>query len=92
MTMAAIDRARVNAEGLAISDITLVELATLAKKKRITLGYSVEAFLKEVEQRFVVVAISAIACARAMALPKGFPNDPADRIIAATALVNGLVL
>ncbi len=88
----AIDEARKNADGLAISDITLLELATLATRGRIHLDISLESFLQEVEARFVVLPISGRACARAMGLPSTYPKDPADRVIAATALVEGLSL
>ena len=89
---AAIDHARQDGDGLAISDITLLELATLASKGRIRLDISLESFLGEVEARFVVLPISGRACVRALGLPAGYPKDPADRIIAATALVEGLSL
>lgn len=89
---AAIDEARKNADGLAISDITLLELATLASKGRIQLDISLESFLQEIESRFVVLPISGRACARAIGLPATYPKDPADRVIAATALVEGLSL
>ena len=89
---AAIGEARKNADGLAICDITLLELATLASKGRIRLDVGLESFLKEVESRFVVLPISGSACARAMGLPAGYPKDPADRMIGATALVEGLSL
>jgi PIN domain nuclease of toxin-antitoxin system len=88
----AIEDARKNGDGLAISDITLLELATLATKGRIRLDISLESFLQEVESRFVVLPISGGACARAMSLPATYPKDPADRMIAATALVEGLSL
>jgi PIN domain nuclease of toxin-antitoxin system len=88
----AIDDARKNADGLAISDITLWELATLASKGRIRLDISLESFLEEVEARFVVLPVSGRACARAMGFPASYPKDPADRIIGATALVEGLSL
>lgn len=88
----AIDDARKNADGLAISDITLLELATLVSKGRIRLDISLESFLQEVEARFVVLPISGRACARAMGFPASYPKDPADRIIGATALVEGLSL
>jgi PIN domain nuclease of toxin-antitoxin system len=88
----AIDEARKNADGLAISDITLLELATLATKGQIHLDISLESFLQEVESRFVVLPISGRTCARAMGLPATYPKDPADRVIAATALVEGLTL
>jgi len=41
----AIDDARKSAAGLAISDITLLELATLVSKGRIRLDISLESFL-----------------------------------------------
>lgn len=89
---AAIDAARRNDEGLAISGISLLELATLASKGRVSLSISLESFLVEVESRFVVLPITARICARAMALPSTFPHDPADRIICATAAVEGMAL
>jgi PIN domain nuclease of toxin-antitoxin system len=89
---AAIDDARKNGDGLAISDITLLELATLTSKSRIQLDISLESFLQEVESRFVVLPISGRACVRAIGLPATYPKDPADRIIGATALVEGLTL
>jgi PIN domain nuclease of toxin-antitoxin system len=88
----AIEEARNNAEGLAISDITLLELAALASKDRIHLEISLESFLQEVEARFVVLPVTGRACARAIGFPASYPKDPADRIIGATALVEGLRL
>jgi PIN domain nuclease of toxin-antitoxin system len=89
---AAINDARQSGEGLAISDISLLELATLASKRRIRLDISVESFLREVEARFVILPISGRACVRVLGLPAAYPKDPADRIIGATALVEGLPL
>lgn len=89
---AAINDARQKGEGLAISDITLLELATLSNKGRIRLNISLESFLSEVETRFIVLPITGRACVRVLALPKAYPKDPADRIIGATALVEGLPL
>lgn len=89
---AAIDDARQKGDGLAISDITLLELATLSSKGRIRLNLSVESFLHEVEARFIVLPISGRACVRALGLPAAYPKDPADRIIGGTALVEGLAL
>ncbi len=89
---AAIDEARGLRDGLAISDFTLWEVGTLASKGRIHLGISLESFLREIEARFVVLPITGRACARAMSFPTTYPKDPADRIIGATALVEGLSL
>jgi PIN domain nuclease of toxin-antitoxin system len=89
---AAIDEARQNGGGLGISDITLLELAMLSSKGRVRLNISLESFLREVETRFVVLPISGRICVRALELPTAYPKDPADRIIGATALVEGLSL
>ncbi len=69
-----------------------MELAALASKGRIHLDISLESFLQEVEARFVVLPISGRACVLSLELPPSYPKDPADRIIAATALVEGLPL
>jgi PIN domain nuclease of toxin-antitoxin system len=89
---AAINDARENGDGLAISDITLLELTMLSRTGRIHLDISLESFLREIEARFVVLPISGRACVRALALPATYPKDPADRIIGATAIVDGMSL
>ena len=88
----AIDRSRQEGTGLAVSDITLLEITLLSGKKRIHFTPSLEAFLTEVETRFIVLPISARICVRSSSLPSSYPNDPADRIIGATALSEGLPL
>ena len=89
---ATINDARQNGDGLAISDITLLELTTLSRKARIRLDISLESFLHELEARFIVLPISGRACVRALALPATYPKDPADRMIGATAIVEGMSL
>ena len=89
---AAIRDARNNGEGIAISDISLLELSTLVSKGRVRLQIGLESFLQEVEARLVVLPITGRVCARALRLPPNYPKDPADRIIGATALVEGLPL
>ena len=87
-----IDESRGNGTGLAISTMTLLEIATLFGKRRFNLALSLESFLDEVERRFVVLPINARTCARILSLPAGYPKDPADRVIGATALVEGMSL
>ena len=89
---AVIDEARGNGEGLAISAMTLVEISNLFGKRRFDLAMSLESFLDEVERKFVVLPINARTCARMLTLPAGYPKDPADRVIGATALVEGMSL
>jgi len=87
-----IEEERKRGESLAICDITLMEVATLQSKGRINLSVGLESFLQDIESRFTVLSITGRACARAVALPKTYPKDPADRIIGATALVEGMPL
>ena len=88
----AIEQSRNNGDGLGISGITLLEIARLEKKRRITLHSTLETFLCEIEARFIVLPITGALCARAMGLAAYFPSDPADRLIVATALLEGIPL
>lgn len=90
--LASIEESRHHNEALGVSDITLLEIATSASKGRIKLDSSLETFLSEVEARFVVLPITARISARAVGLPASYPKDPADRVIGATALVEGVPL
>jgi PIN domain nuclease of toxin-antitoxin system len=67
-------------------------LTTLACEGRIRLSISLESFLQEVESLFIVLPISGRICVRAVEFPAIYPPDPADRIIGATALAEGLPL
>jgi PIN domain nuclease of toxin-antitoxin system len=87
-----IEGTRHSGQGLAISDITLLEIAVIESKGRIKLNASLETFLNEVETRFVVLPITGQVCVRALGLPAAYPKDPADRVIGATALVEGVPL
>ena len=89
---AVIEEARRNGAGLAISAMTLVEISTLFGKRRFHLAVSLESFLDELERKFVVLPINARVCARISTLPGNYPKDPADRVIGATALVEGMGL
>ena len=89
---AAIDEARQNQQAISVSDFTMFELAMLSRKKRVGLNISLESFLFEVEQRFVILPITRDVCVQTLAFPRKYPRDPADLIIGATAVVNGLTL
>lgn len=88
----AIENEREKHRGIAISAVTLYEAAMLAAKGRIDLRTSVESFLDEVETQFVVKPITGRICAMATVLPDRYPRDPMDRLIGATAIVDGLTL
>lgn len=88
----AIGEARQTVRGLAISDFTLFELSMLFRKKQFMLAVTPEAFLSEVERRFVILPITANIALQALELPASYPQDPADRIIGATALIEDIPL
>lgn len=88
----AIRKARDQRGGLAISAVSLYEIAMLVAKGRIELQTSAGSFLDEVEARFIVKPITARICAETMRLPAIYPKDPMDRLIGATAIVEGLTL
>ena len=92
VAQAAIDEARQNQQALSISDFTMFELVMIFRKNRIGLNISLESFLFEVEQRFVILPITRDVCVQTLAFPREYPRDPADLIIGATAVVNGLTL
>jgi PIN domain nuclease of toxin-antitoxin system len=87
-----IEDARREDSGLAVSDITLLEIARLGSHGQINLIPDARTVLGEVERRFVVLPITASIACQAYELPSSYPKDPADRIIGATALVEGLTL
>jgi len=89
---AAIENARNQARGLAVCDITLVEIAQLARHGRINLIPDAETVLSEVVLHFVILPITARIAMHAFALPARYPKDPVDRVIGATALVENIPL
>ncbi|HEY3972038.1 MAG TPA: type II toxin-antitoxin system VapC family toxin [Candidatus Sulfotelmatobacter sp.] len=87
-----IEDARRQDRGLAVSDITFLEIARLGSCGQINLIPDAETVLAEVERRFVVLPITANIALQAYELPSRYPKDPADRIIGATALVEDIPL
>ena len=88
----AIGKAREKDRGLAVSCITLVEIVRLSSHGRIHLTPSVETVISQIEHRFVVLPITGNIALQAFELPVGYPKDPVDRIIGATALVEDIPL
>ncbi len=62
------------------------------ERKRIEIKTSLEKYLEEIEGRFVTKHVTSAIAAKAVRFPKEYPGDPLDRIIAATACVEGLDL
>jgi len=78
--------------GLAIAAITLLELAWLAEKGRVETTLSVESFVQQCAAKMTVLPITPEIAARAVSFPESYPKDPQDRLIGATALVEGIQL
>jgi PIN domain nuclease of toxin-antitoxin system len=87
----AIARAR-EEDGVAISDKTLWELAMMVSRKRIALDEPLREFLLSVERYARVFPLDTAVAERSVRFGANFPSDPADRIIAATAIVHGMKL
>ena len=87
----AIRRAR-HSGGIAVSAITVWELASLLAKGRVraygTLEASIQVFLDDVAVRPITPEI----CALGTSFPDDYSHDPADRIIGGTARAEGLTL
>jgi PIN domain nuclease of toxin-antitoxin system len=88
----AIEEARKKGHGLAVCGITLVEIARIVSHGRIKVTPDAETFLAEVERSFVVLPITANIALQSSDLPSSYPNDPVDRIVGATALVEDIPL
>jgi len=79
---------------VAISAITLWEMAMLAARGRIGIGESLGGWLEEIESHplVVVLPLTARIAAESVRLGPDFHNDPADQLIVATARLHGLHL
>ena len=87
----AIRRAR-RRGGIAVSAITVWELASMLARGRIRRAGTIESSLEMLLQDIVVVPITPRVCALGAQFPNDYPGDPADRIIGGTALSEGLTL
>jgi PIN domain nuclease of toxin-antitoxin system len=81
----AIERADV----LAVAAITWFELAWLAANGRIVITVPLRSWLDRLAEHVQTVPLVPAIAAAAVALPRTFPGDPADRLIYATALECG---
>lgn len=75
------------ADGLMVSAITPWEIALLAKRSRIVLGVDTGRWIEEALALpgIVLAELDPKIAVDSVNLPGDFPNDPADRIIIATA-------
>ncbi len=88
-------RALARADRIGVPDIVLWELAMLFERGRITLATGdVEAWLDDAvaQPRVELLPVTPAIAVRSTRLSARFHGDPADRLIAATAIVEGAPL
>jgi PIN domain nuclease of toxin-antitoxin system len=85
-------RISVRSGGLAISAMTVWELAWLATHARLNLREPVDDFVEELTSRTAIRPITPRIAILANQLPATYPNDTSDRLIGATALAEGIPL
>lgn len=78
--------------GIAVATITLREIAWLAQSGRISAAGSVESFVREIVSRVILRPVTPEIAALSVNMPGDFPKDPADCLIAATAMAEGMPL
>ncbi|OEU48968.1 MAG: twitching motility protein PilT [Desulfobulbaceae bacterium S3730MH12] len=91
--VAAIDEA-VQINGIVISSISTWEIALLVARGRLKLTIDISDWVRKTEGLTFVrfVPVDNTISLRSVSLPGNFHTDPADRIIAATALTMGIPL
>jgi PIN domain nuclease of toxin-antitoxin system len=87
----AIRRAR-RGGGLAVSAITVWELALLVARGKVQVYGSVETSVRVLLEDVTVIPITPEIAALATQFPDDYPRDPVDRIIGATAQAEGMTL
>ncbi len=89
--LSALRRARVS-DGLAVSAITLIEIANLIERGKLATSNTIEGTIARFSEEVIVLPITREIAALTIQFPPDFPRDPSDRIIAATARAEGLPL
>jgi PIN domain nuclease of toxin-antitoxin system len=89
--VSAINRAQAS-DGLAISAVTLVELAGLLHRGKVRLRGSFESSIQQFIADVTVKPITLDIAVLTAHFPPDFPSDSMDRIIAATARAEGMAL
>ena len=81
-------------EPVAISAITLREIAWMVASGRLEIAISLDAWMDEIETNpfLMIIPITPGIAVESVRLGAGFPRDPADQIIVATARRHGLRL
>ena len=81
-----------DADEIAVAAISWFELGWLARHRRIIVAIPIRAWLEQLAAQVRTIGITPAIADTANSLPESFPGDPADRLIYATAVENGLRL
>lgn len=83
-----------DARRIGVPAVCCLEVAALAARERIALDRPVLAWMQQALAlpRVELMALTPAVAVKAVSLPPAFPGDPADRLIVATALVEGAML
>lgn len=86
------DNKKIN--GILISSISVWEIYMLVKKDRLRLTMDIDTWIEKIEELPCLnfTPIDNSIASKSVTLPEGLHNDPADRMIIATAVSNGAVL
>jgi len=87
-----LEAAEASGEAMAISCMSLWEIAFKHISGELDLNMTCTEFLAELEADFVVLPVDREVALRAAGFPREFPRDPMDRLIAGTALAHNLTL
>jgi PIN domain nuclease of toxin-antitoxin system len=77
---------------LAIAAVTCWELALLCARRRIAFTGTIASYVAKLASRTTILPLTPEIAATGAELGRGFPRDPADRLITATALVHGIAV
>lgn len=93
-TRTRLERAVLEGDLLRVSSISVWEVAMLVTRGRLELTMDVDAWIAAAEALPIIefLPVDNAVALRAVALPDALPSDPADRLIAATALGLGATL
>ena len=77
---------------MAISAISLVEIASMIERGRLKTQGGAEGTIARLSEEVLVLPVTGEIAALTIQFPPDFPRDPADRIIAGTARSEGIPL
>ena len=88
----AIESAQEEGRTIALSCVSLYEMARLVHRGRVVLETSTERLFDQLYSLLSIIGLSREIALIAARFPSRFPGDPMDRVIAATALAENFTL